>query len=232
MPGPLISVLTTTRRTLYLADTLSALDDAGAVLYDRRVFVDGPAGEMYHLIPAGWGVETVSPLQPRGTRKALWTILHRAARLGVPALIHFEDDVRTTRNAVKAMAAIDVPPEFGALLFFSQRPLPETPGIHPHPEGLGLWGTQALKVPARSLAKFADEKTKPVNDYDYSGDVWLGEQLRAAFYVPTLVRHIGAETAIPAQRNLGITGRDAHRAGLQYAGDDFDATTLIGRMIP
>lgn len=225
--GPLISVLTTTRRKQYLSDTLRALDDAGAVLFDRRVYVDGPAAEMYHLIPAGWGVETVSPLQPRGTRKALWTILHRAAHLHVPNLLHFEDDVRVSRNAVKAMSLIEVPPEFGALLFFSQRALPETPGIHAHPEGVGLWGMQSLKVPARSLAKFADAATKPVSEYDFSCDVWLGEQLRAAFYFPALVRHIGAETAIPAQRNFGITGRDAHRAGLHYAGDDFDAMTLL-----
>jgi len=228
-----ISVLTTPRRLHYLAGTLRALDDAGGVLFGGRktVFVDGPSSAIASAgVPAGWGIESLTGEGPsKGSRPALWTILHRAAVAGVPYLLHFEDDVRCTKNAVKAMVLFSVPrliADAGFLSFFQGNPgLDLSPGVQLF-NGRAFWGTQALKFAAPALERFRDPKTNPANDYRYSADTWLGGQLRPALVIPSIVRHIGAETTIPAQKGETLEG---HRAGLLYAGDDFDALTLLTR---
>lgn len=232
MPLPWIGVLTTPHRPQYLLGTLEALDAAGAgdVEAVRFVFVDGAAGELQASVPPGWHVVSVSDTC-RGTRPTLWAILRRAAFAEVPWYLHLEDDIRCARNGVRAMAATRVPPGLGFLSFMKMNPtIPSAPGIHALGGGLPFWGTQAIKVPASSLRRFRDPKTSPLGQYNQAGDVWLGEQLRAGVVLPSIVRHIGAETAIPSQKaeGIGITGeRDGHRAGLDYVGDSVDALEVL-----
>lgn len=228
--NPEISVLTVPRRPQYLEGTLRAIDAAGAAQFEgkKTVYVDGPATGYEWIVPlTGWVIDSLHR-ESRGTRPSLWQILHRAALAGAPYLLHFEDDIRLCRNAIAAMAAIDVPPAFGFLSFFQQNAgMPDTPGFHGLPPGRTWWGAQALKVPARSLHRFKKDVSAPPENYR-SGecDVWLGDHLRGGVLLPSIVRHIGEESAIPTQKGERATG---HRAGLQYAGDDFDAGSLIER---
>jgi hypothetical protein len=164
-----------------------------------------------------------------------------AAIARVPYVLFFEDDVRFTRNAIVAMAAIPVPPPLGFLAWCNQkRGLPDTPPAPPAiysrvaaapANAPGHWGNQALKIPARSLYLFRHPSTEPrATEYAYASDNWIGEQLVTyGIVLPALVRHVGAETTIPVQSGQGL---DGHRAGLNYAGDGFDALNLLGENLP
>lgn len=229
MTSPRLSVLTTPARPQYLPDTLQAIDAAGGASFDglRTVYVDGPADDV--SAPPGWGVVSLTAGGPScGTRLSLWGILHRAALAGAPFLLHFEDDLRISRNGITRMCSYEVPPKFGFLTFFQQNPnMSPAPGIQPLPYGRPYWGCQALKFPARSLAMFADRATAPpIWKTIHSCDIWLGEQLKAGVVLPSIVRHVGEVSTIPALKRIGLAGPDAHRAGLGYAGDDFDALDL------
>jgi hypothetical protein len=224
-----ITVLTTPARPQYLAGTLEAIDAAGGASFAglRTVYVDGPADDV--RAPPGWGVVSLTAGGPScGTRLSLWGILHRAALGEAPYLLYFEDDVRAARNGITRMCSYEVPPKFGFLTFFQQNPnMNPAPGIHPLPYGRPYWGCQALKIPGRSLARFADRATVPPTwKTKHSCDIWLGEQLKAGVVLPSIVRHVGEVSTIPSQGRIGLTGQDAHRAGLGYAGDDFDALDL------
>ncbi len=224
----MISVLTTPRRQEYLRDTLKSIDDAGAATLKLKcVYVDGGITETVrqNLLP-GWALAQLHPgSEARGTRLSLWRILNRAARSGCTYLLHFEDDVRVCRNGIHAMSAIDCPPDAGFLSFFQQnKGMPGTPGFHFLPPGQNWWGAQALKIPARSLAKFKDEKSAPPpRHFGMQCDIWLGQQLRGCVLLPSLVRHVGLRTTIETQAGETLSGESAHRAGLHYVGDDFDA---------
>jgi len=231
-----LSVLTTPRRLKYLRETLQAIDAAGGADFPGRrvVSVDGDPATVRPLAPAGWDVDSLSPTS-RGTRKSMWEIMHRAANAGVSALLYFEDDVRLARNAIRVMARAVVPDEFGFLSFFQMnKGMSDKPGIHrywkPHPSVSGFWGSQALKVPARSLAKFAGPDTTPAR-YQHACDVWIGEQLVPGIVLPSIVRHVGVSSSIPAQHSHTITGDHIHRAGLQYAGDDADALQVLADVV-
>ncbi len=159
MISPWLTVLTTPARTDYLLGTLASIDAAGGdrFLGNRVVFVDGDRGQVPD-VPPGWAKLTTGD-GPRGTRRALWKILHLAGIARVPYLLYFEDDVRLCRRAVAAMSAIDVPPGLGFLSFFNQHGDAPEPGIHcrraDDPKvGHGYWGNQALKIPLRSLRVF------------------------------------------------------------------------------
>ncbi len=233
MIAPWLTVLTTPARPEYLLATLASIDAAGGDRFagNRIVFVDGDRGQV-PAVPPGWAKLTTGD-GPRGTRRAMWKILHLAGIARAPYVLYFEDDLRLCRRAIGAMSAIEVPPGLGFLAFFNQHgPAPE-PGIHcrraDDPKyGHGFWGNQALKIPLRSLRVFERPRSEPVGQWAYASDVWLGEQLasrRAAtewfgIYSPTLVRHVGEQTTIPSQKGQTNAG---HRAGLNYAGDDYDA---------
>jgi hypothetical protein len=111
--------------------------------------------------------------------------------------------------------------------------MPTTPGIHryrkPSPDVSGFWGSQAIKVPARSLAKFAGADETPPR-YQHACDVWLGEQLVPGIVIPSIVRHVGVSSSIPSQFLHTITGEHIHRAGLAYAGDEADALEVLSHV--
>jgi hypothetical protein len=238
---PWIAVLTTPTRTQYLRGTLAAIGAAGGDLVDasRIVFVDGDPDRSPVVSDLRWTKISVSGGgPPRGSRRAVWRVLHLAAIARVPYLIFFEDDVRPCRNAILAMSLIPVPRGLGFLTWCNQKTgLPATPPAPPAiylrsasdpANAPGHWGNQALKLPARALHLFAQPSTEPRDEYAYSSDTWLGEKLgRYGIVVPSIIRHVGAETTIPAQAGMGI---DGHRGGLNYAGDDFDALALVGAL--
>lgn len=226
----MISVLTTPRRQEYLRETLESIDAAGAAtLVDKTVFVDGDVRTVAwgNIIP-GWQFHQLHQgKEARGTRLSLWRILNIASHRGALALLHFEDDIRLCKNAIPAMYAIDVPPEAGFLSFFQQnKGMSDKPGFHGIPIGQYWWGAQALKIPARSLDRFRDEKSAPApTHHGMQCDVWLGKHLWGWVLLPTLVRHVGLNTTIDAQKGETLSGESIHRAGLHYVGDDFDALT-------
>ena len=239
--SPWLAVLTTTKRTQYIRGTLEAIDAAGGAVFrgNRVVFVDGPMSQAPSVAAQGWAAINVSGGGPaRGTRRALWRVLHLAAVARVPYLLFFEDDVRMSRHAVQAMAAIRVPAGLGFLTFCNQKAgLPATPSAPARiyerqaaaPNNApGHWGNQALKIPDRSLALFRFPSTEPIDEYPFASDVWLGKQLRSyGIVLPSIVRHIGDETTIPCQAGMGI---DGHRGGLNYAGDDFEALQFVATL--
>ena len=217
----MISVLTTPRRQDYLRDTLQSIDGAGgASLKHKVVFVDGSVTpEVKDNVLPGWDI---CPLPSGGPRRSLWRILNYDARTRIGDHIHFDDDVKLCRNAIFAMLAIDVPPEAGFLSFFQQnKNMADTPGFHYLPGRQNWWGTQAIKIPSRSIVKFRAEQTMP--PAGNQGDVWLGSQLRGCVLLPSLVRHVGLKTTIATQQGETLSGASIHRAGLHYVGDEFDA---------
>ncbi len=220
-----MSVLTTPRRPKYFPGTIASIDSAGARQFPGRkvVFVDGPAAPAMTI--DGWEIESLTDGYPsRGTRRSMFEILHRAAVGGAHELLYFEDDVRICRNGIYAMRAFRVAKELGFLSFFQMQAGPTWRGVHRF-EQPAFWGSQALKFPARSLAMFAGGDLNPHTEDLYSGDVWIGKLLTPGIVVPTIVRHIGADSSIDVTR--GITGHQIHRAGLNYAGDDFDALRIL-----
>jgi len=231
-----LSVLTTPRRLKYLQGTLEAIDGAGGAAFSGRrvVHVDGAVDLVRPLARPGWDVESLSPAS-RGTRKSMWEIFHRAAGAGAEALLYFEDDVRLARNAIAVMTRAEVPAEYGFLSFFQMnKGMPTTPGIHryrkPDPSVSGFWGSQAIKLPARSLAKFAGPDPTPPR-YQHACDVWLGEQLVPGIVIPSIVRHVGVSSSIPSQFLHTITGEHVHRAGIAYAGDEADAIDVLAHVL-
>lgn len=239
-PGlPWISVLTTPRRPDYLRGTLAAIDDAGGAAFAGRkiVFVDDDATERVRpLVGPGWDVERLSPQSSpgvlratlRGTLRSMWEILHRAALARAGFLLYFEDDVRLSLNAITAMSSFSVPDELEALSFFQMNPGMSTePGTHRFrlPR---FWGAQCLKIPDRSLARFAGDDDETLPTYPFACDVWIGERLSIGIVLPAIVRHIGALTSIPRQLGQTLVGDWAYRAGLAYAGDGADAFEVLG----
>jgi hypothetical protein len=239
--APWLSVVTTPSRLRYLADTLEHLDTHGGAdhfLGNKVICVDGamanvPRRDGWSMLPVG-----ARDGSAVGTRRGMWKILHLAALAKAPYVIYCEDDIRCSRLAVVAISLLSVQPGVGFYTFFNAKEgLPSVPGIHcrkaDDPKNApGHWGSQCLKIPFRSLRKFADPKTEPKDEYRFAGDVWLGEQLATArsvehYYgivLPALVRHIGAETTIPVLKRQGMP---PHRLGLNYAGDGYDAMMLL-----
>lgn len=228
---PWISVLTTPARQKYLASTIATLEAAGASAeFHRAIHVDGDDRLVADF--SGWEKISVSSREPaRGTRLAMWRIFYRGALNNAPFLLYFEDDIAVCKNTVTAMAALAVPDEFDFISFLQMNPvLPMRAGKLRRVNGTPFWGAQALKLPARSLARFVHEIGNPVGQYTQACDNWLGEHLKGAVVDPTIVRHVGEETTIPVQLEQGVglhRPEDLHRRGLNYAGDDFDAMEII-----
>jgi hypothetical protein len=221
-------VVTTPRRPQYWRGTVDAIDAAGGRSFTGRkvIFVDGAADVSHN--PDGWEFESLTNNEPsRGTCRSFWEIFHRAALAGTPELLFFEDDVRFARNAITAMSAYQVPPNLGALSFLNMNPgmAGRGPGVHRY-TGRHFWGSQALKLPARALERFTRTDNIPTG-YPHAGDVWIGHRFRIGIVIPALVRHIGAKSSIPCQADHTLEGPHAHRAGLDYAGDDFDALGIL-----
>lgn len=236
-----LTVLTTPVRPQYLQGTLANLDavgGAGSFPGRKILMVDGLSDSISAPPPPPSSWETaLLASESQGTRSSLHKILNLAAEAEVPFLLYFEDDVRVCPHAIETMIAIPVPDSCGFLTFCNQKyGYDDQPAIHLRRaddplNAPGHWGTQAVKIPRRSLQYFARNVCLPRLGR-YGSDVFLGESLASAaaptkhygIVIPSLVRHVGESTTILAQQKEPFEG---HRRGLNYAGDGFDARTLL-----
>jgi len=226
-----IAVLVHPGRLEYLADTIASLEAAGALEQSNRVIVvDGVAPVAFE----GWTTISLGA-QPGGVRRALSAVLRMAAAVGED-LLFFEDDVRASRNAVRALAALEVPKDCAFLVAcdIAQHGGNELEIVRRTGEGERRWGDQALKVPAKALAFIAGREL-PDTKWAHSGDVAIRRMLASppapwSFYgiiAPSWFDHRGERSIVhPTQKLAKLPGR----ASLNYIGDDADALELGRRL--
>lgn len=240
-----IAVLTTPRRPQFLSRTLLGLDLAGAAGQERVLFVDGSVQAILRLrvIPRGWDVRSVGTGNAANTQIAFHAVCAAIDRRpGADDVLFFEDDIVCCQNAVAGFGLIPVPDDCGYLVAFDHRNVLRSPAprllkiaaddISGPQGGWGFWGNQALKLPRRTIAHLAKQRTDRtylpnVRTRLYGSDVWLGDNAASArapwpvygLIAPSLFQHIGAVSAVGTHWSL--EGRTAvnFRA-------DFDALTL------
>ena len=221
----MIAVLTTPARPEYLAETIASLEQAGADAHALRViFVDGDGGKMENLpFFSGWLTESLGP-EPMGTRAALAGVLHAAARFSED-LLFFEDDVRAAPNAVRALELVEVPDDCGFLVAcdIAQHGA-DVPMIVRRPgEGPRRWGSQAMKIPARSIAYMAARELAGTN-WPHAADIALGRSLAAppapwpvyGVIAPSLFDHVGEHSIVTPEKTVG---KEPGRACLNFIGE-------------
>ncbi len=134
--------------------------------------------------------------------------------------IFLEDDIAPCTNAVERVVTEDVPPWAGVMTFFDYRCEWTSPGVFPHPVNRDLWGSQALKFPARvipALKEFVAKETIKVKE---GTDAWAGlaayaQGLTVAGYSPTIFQHLGMLSTYAPGRVPPIAAN--------FPGEDFDA---------
>lgn len=235
MSLPWLTVLTTKSRPQYLAGTLDALDGNGRgwAFPGRKMVVFDGGGEGWSRL--GWENRNVSrePGTVVQSARALHYIMGAAFWGGAPYLLYFEDDVFVCRDAVLAMSEMEVPDKVAFLTFCNQKV--GCDHVWPHVQARradeplnspGHWGSQAMKVPRRTLEIVAKAASPTCG---FSSDAWFGAAVasgdtRYGIVLPSLVRHTGKVSTIPDQRGQPWAG---HRLGLNYAGDDADGLAIV-----
>jgi len=123
-----LSVLTCSRRRIYIDDTITSLNRAGAVDFDgdRVIYVDGdptgyefpgwrveglPQGPLHETVQSEWDAGIQGPKATLyagllGTKAALLEVMRRASVDRVEMLYYTEDDVKWARNAVPFMVGM------------------------------------------------------------------------------------------------------------------------------
>jgi len=241
----MIVVLTTPRRPQFLARTLVELECAGARGQQRLLCVDGKVADILRLrvVPRGWEIITVGTGNAANTQIAFHAVCAAIDRRpGTDDVLFFEDDIVACRNAVTGLGLIPVPDDCGYLAAFDHRNVLASPSPRllkiaaDDPTGpqksWGFWGNQALKIPRRTIAHLAKQRTDRtylpnVRSRLYGSDVWLGDNAASArapwqvygLIAPSLFQHVGAVSAVGTHWSL--TGRTA----LNFRAD-FDALTL------
>jgi hypothetical protein len=241
----MIVVLTTPRRPQFLGRTLVELDRAGAAGQERLLCVDGAVQDILRLrvVPRGWQIISVASGNAVNTQIAFHGVCAAIARrVGTDDVLFFEDDIVPCRNAVTGLGLIPVPDDCGYLVAFDHRNVLTSPAprlllvMADDPNGpqrgWGFWGNQALKLPRRTIAHLAKQRTDRtyvphVRSRLYGSDVWLGfnaatEGAPWRFYgllAPSLFQHIGAVSAVGT--HWALKGRTA----LNFRAD-FDALAL------
>lgn len=230
----MISVLTTSRRPDYLVRTLLALDEAGAKRVRRVVNVDGFIEQTREVLKphpslATWELATCS--YGYGTLSSMCAVLCAAAETGED-LLYFEDDILPCKNAVTALLNLDVPKDTAFIVAcdIAAHAKDMGPGIHRVAgDGARPWGNQALKIPARTLKWFAEQRI-PTQTFKHGSDTWLrlvcaGPDSPWRTYGvlhPDLFDHVGAASAVDPAWTL--TG--PHRRPVRFPGVDFDASMV------
>lgn len=162
--------------------------------------------------PMGW-ISFHDKRPPEGHRRDLWRIMRDVA--GSDDLVLFEDDVLPCRNAVRYI--VDWQHESLTTFHNLQR---KPVGLHPVDKKWGFWGTQAIKIPARLVARFVDAGDTSANPTlrTDGGDTRIGRLLlewgESIFYHRSLVQHVGAKS---------IHNPAATLTGMRAPAPDFDA---------
>jgi hypothetical protein len=145
----------------------------------------------------GWDVVAIKKGKPYLPQ--FWRVLLEAdARHD---LLFLEDDIWCAEDAVPLMASLELPEWAGAVSFFDFRNDQPPAGFFAMPKGRPLWGTQAIRIPARRLAQMqtmirAGNTLGDINSWDG----WLGRACewigtRVALFAPSLVQHLGTVTS-------------------------------------
>jgi hypothetical protein len=240
-----VIVLTTPRRPQFLGRTLIALDREGAANQQRLLCVDGHVADVlrHRVVPRGWEVISIGVGNSVNTQVAFHGVCAAIARrAGTDDVLFFEDDVVPCRHAVTGFGLIPVPDDCGFLAAFDHRNVLTSsaprlllvPADDPHgpQRGWGYWGNQALKLPRRTIAHLAKQRTDRtyvphVTSRLYGSDVWLGVNAasegapwrRYGLIAPSLFQHIGAVSSVGT--HWALKGRTAFNFRA-----DFDALTL------
>jgi hypothetical protein len=197
-------------RPMLLRATLDRLEaPAGGDLLRSIPLVRRPrlyfAGNPKGLERPGWDLIPVPKGKPYLPH--FWRVLDEAD--DGADLLWLEDDIWCAAGAILKIAELEVPMWVGAVSFFDFRNEGQGEGLSLMPVGRPLWGTQAIKIPARMIAPFreliAERKilspepglaawTDAINSWDG----WLQRacefwNTRMALYSPSLVQHLGVE---------------------------------------
>lgn len=220
-----LAVLGTHRRRIVLEETIRELEERGRawVLGRRTVFYAARDRDPNPDLPTGWRV--VRWRGPNGGPSDHRTMIaHLDPTMDA---ILLEDDVQPCVNAVPAMVATEVPADCAWVSFYDwggHYTQPE-PGLYRHGYEKAFWGVQAIRVPARVLAKAWKWRTEFSHLSLTEGqDVWWGRiadclNLKKAFLCPNLVQHVGRDSLFAAGGDL--TGVRAQST--RFPGEEWDA---------
>jgi len=214
----------------YLNDTLNALDETGADLFDRKVVVsDG-------LSPEALRWESIMYGGPSGSRKAFWNILKVVKDSSPDSFVYIEDDVRPCANAMVRINGFKVPENLAFVSFHDMslmkndapRGLYEVP-LRYNGVRKDFCGSQCILFPRRSWEylltrdpfEMADERFwSPMSSIDCVLGYLLDQSSWRSYgcHVPSLVNHIGRVSIA----HPGDEKRDRANT-INFAGLDFDA---------
>jgi len=166
--------------------------------------------------PQGWLVEW-SHKSRDGARVDTWRMLRWA---GDCDLVYIEDDVLPCKNALPYMFRWSLD---RFTTFHNLRSLPVGPWMI---DGSGFWGTQAVKIPRRLLARLQAEGADRPRQPHFGQDMVMSDLLAAwgePIYVHrSLVQHVGAKS-IHSPRSKLVGGRAPAK---DFPGVDFDAMAV------
>lgn len=155
-------------------------------------------------------------------------------------LLFFEDDVIPCVNAVPVAASVGFPGDAGLISFFDYRCEWPSPGLFIAPKrGRHLWGSQALKIPARVVQALIPMLRKKIGEDRVAGlmtpkqanwDTWMGQAVEELglgiyHYSPTLFQHGGAKCSVA---NEGVH----HPYAKNFPGENWDATQVCPDPVP
>jgi hypothetical protein len=236
-PSRSLLVVATTPRpgASYLDATLAALDQAGADgATMKRVLSDGP---LTGACP--WPARAYPG--PSGSRAAFRRALELALEEAADLLVWCEDDVKTTRNALRRILGLGVPDTVAYLTYIDTRECATgtSAGLWSCPvtgtDGRGFFCTQCLAIPRRTLeflggvdlfavkVKAKGRWQATPNNIDSVLSVVLERSPwpRFGIHIPCLVEHVGATSAAHPGETL-----HALRRATNFPGEDFDALSL------
>lgn len=229
---PILTVLSDPiRRPQYWRDTMLSIDVNGGDRFHKHLFVPPKVFTGYLAspisFPGGWAIHSL-PENRLGSTFALlnWILDDVTSVSDTPYILYCEDDIEFARNALHAIDQIEVPSDCGLLSFCNLREsivtddswIERFPGRfdlrYPESNPYKLWGSQCLKIPARSFDTW--RKRPPIQWYDNSADVYLGSVLCGdqsptpmyGQYVPSLVRHTGTVSLVHPDKPSTGYGRE------------------------
>lgn len=161
-------------------------------------------------------------------------------------VLWLEDDIRLCKNAVKVMCSFEIPDDCAFVSFYDhyfnreRLPHPGLAGLFRFPLSSKLWGLQAVLFSVESMnvlrdwasmarenietwkATFTDHSDHLVTTVLSAGS----SKSQFAILYPNLVQHIG-DVSTTVKRD-GTPFDSSHLKSANYAGDGFDAMTLVG----